>query len=72
MTAATVQLSRRQAIALTTRADLLEEEAALVAERGITWAGRLAGLSGYGYSGGSAADRRQIVEGMVALEACVR
>lgn len=54
--------------ALVTRADLLAEEAALIEERGITWRGRLAELGGYGRTGGSAADRRAIVEAMAALE----
>lgn len=61
-------LSRAHAVALTTRADLLAEEAALVLERRISWRGRLAELGDYGTSGGSASDRRAIVEGLARLE----
>jgi hypothetical protein len=61
-------LSGRQRIALTTRADLLAQESALVCERRITWQGRLGELGDYGLSGGSAADRRLIVEAMARLE----
>lgn len=63
------RVTREQRIALTTRADLLAEEAALVVEQRITWAGRLAQLGDYGTRGGSAADRRQIIEAMASLEA---
>lgn len=63
-------LTKSHVSALTTRADLLAEEAALVEERGINWRGRLAELgSFYGRSGGSALDRRLIIEAMARLEA---
>lgn len=54
---------------LTRRADLLAEEARIVAGGlGMTWANRLRDLGDYGRSGGSAADRRQIVETLAAIE----
>lgn len=62
-------LSRSQILALTTRADLLEEEAAEVRRRRISWRGRLAELGNYGTTGGSAADRRAIIEALASLEA---
>jgi hypothetical protein len=62
-------VTRSQRLALVSRADLLAEEAALVVERRLTWSGRLAELGDYGRSGGSAADRRLIVEAMAAMEA---
>lgn len=62
-------LTDSQILALTTRADLLGEEAAEVQRRGISWRGRLRELGDYGTSGGSAADRRAIVEALAALEA---
>lgn len=55
--------------ALTERADLLAEEAKLVCERGISWRGRLNELGDYGRAGGSALDRRTIVEYLAAVEA---
>lgn len=55
--------------ALVTRPDLLAAEALIVSERRIKWAGRLVELGCYGTSGGSAADRRRIIEAMAALEA---
>lgn len=61
-------LTRSQILALTTRADLLEEEAATIRRRRISWRGRLAELGTYGRSGGSAADRRAIVEALASLE----
>ena len=54
--------------ALTTRADLLAEEAALVAVGAINWRGRLRQLGDYGTRGGSAMDRRLIIEAMARLE----
>lgn len=54
--------------ALLDRADLLAEEAELVSERGINWRGRMKELGTYGLSGGSASDRRSIVQFMAALE----
>jgi hypothetical protein len=65
-------VTKSQRFALVTRADLLAEEAALVAERRITWRGRLRELGDYGTRGGSAADRRSIVEALAALEAETR
>jgi len=56
-------------VALTTRSDLLAEEAALVAAGSINWRGRLRQLGDYGTRGGSAMDRRLIVEAMARLEA---
>ena len=61
-------LSHSERWTLVHRPDLLAEEASLVAERGINWRGRLADLGGYGRSGGSAGDRRLIVEAMAKLE----
>lgn len=61
-------LTRSQIMALTTRADLLEEEAATIRRRRISWRGRLRELGSYGTTGGSAADRRAIVEALAALE----
>jgi len=51
------------------RPDLLADEAHIVATRRVTWGGRLAQIGDYGTSGGSAADRRSIIETMAALEA---
>lgn len=62
-------LSRAQIVALTTRSDLLEAECAQVRRRRISWRGRLAEMGDYGRGGGSAADRRLIIEAMAALEA---
>lgn len=54
---------------MTTRPDLLRSEAEIVRDRRITWAGRLAELGEFGrFGGGSALDRRLIVEGMAELE----
>jgi hypothetical protein len=61
-------LTRDQRCALVTRADLVASEAELVSSQHLTWAGRLAQLAGYGRSGGSALDRRLIVEAFAALE----
>lgn len=54
--------------ALTQRPDLLAEEAHRVYRNGLTWRGRFKQLGSYGTSGGSAADRRAIVEYMARLE----
>lgn len=55
--------------ALTRRADLLASEAGIVSSAKMTWAGRLRSLgTDYGRSGGSAADRRAVIEAMVAIE----
>lgn len=62
-------LTKSQRWALTTRADLLAEEAAIVVERKITWAGRARELADSGRSGVSAMDRRLLVEAMAAIEA---
>lgn len=65
----TANLTPDQRRALTTRADLLAAEAAIVRESRRTWAGRLAGLGDYGrFGGGSSLDRRLVVEAMAALE----
>lgn len=69
MTSAQTSLTAGHIFALTTRADLLAEEAALVCERSINWRGRLHELGDYGTRGGSAMDRRLIVEAMARLEA---
>lgn len=53
---------------LVERSDLLAEEAAKVAASGRNWRGRLADLGDYGTSGGSASDRRRIVEVLAAIE----
>lgn len=65
-------LSRSRQLALVTRADLLASEATLVSERSITWVGRAAELGDYGCAGGSAMDRRLIVEAMADLERGIR
>ena len=55
--------------ALTVRADLLEAECRSVRERRLTWRGRLKEMGEYGaVGGGSAADRRAIVEFMASVE----
>lgn len=60
--------ARRRRV-LVERPDLLAEEATRVAAARITWWRRLADLGGdYGRSGGTPADRRAIVEAMVAFE----
>lgn len=64
-----MDITRHQAIALSTRADLVEKECHIVIERRISWRGRLAELGDYGNSGGSSADRRAIVEAFAAMEA---
>lgn len=61
-------VSVAQARAMTTRPDLLRSEAEIVRDRRITWNGRLAEMGDYGFGGGSALDRRLIIEGMAALE----
>lgn len=62
-------LTEAQRQALTTRPDLLEAEACKVRQSRKTWAGRLADLGDYGkHGGGSAGDRRLVVEAMAALE----
>lgn len=54
---------------LTRRTDLLADEAEMIAENlGKTWADRLRDLGDYGRAGGSAADRRQIVQTMAYIE----
>lgn len=54
---------------LTRRTDLLAEEAEMIVENlGKTWADRLRDLGDYGRSGGSAADRRQIIETLAHIE----
>ncbi|MBJ7469667.1 MAG: hypothetical protein JHD16_00115 [Solirubrobacteraceae bacterium] len=54
---------------LTRRADLLADEAQTHSRRpSIGWTGRLEELGEYGRSGGSAADRRQIIETLAAIE----
>ncbi len=54
---------------LTRRADLLTEEAKVVGGAlGMTWGERLRDIGDYGRSGGSAADRRQIIETLAAIE----
>jgi hypothetical protein len=59
--------------ALLSRADLLAAESAIVSERHINWHGRLAEMGSYGkHDGGSAGDRRAVVEAMCALEMEVR
>ena len=63
------QLTRSQILALTTRADLLAEEAEEIQRRRISWRGRLRELGDYGTTGGSAADRRAIIEALAGLEA---
>ena len=62
-------LTRDHVYALVERSDLLEAEASLHQESGLTWAGRLNQLGSYGTSGGSAGDRRLIVEALTILEA---
>lgn len=55
------------------RPDLLAKEALLVSSHHINWRGRLAMLGDdYGSTGGSALDRRAIIEFMAALETEVR
>lgn len=61
-------LTAAQRHALATRADLLAEECRIKMMDRVTWAGRLAALGDYGSTGGSAADRRLIVEAMAAIE----
>lgn len=65
----TVTLTRSQVFAMSTRADLVAEEAETVRRRRISWRGRLSELGDYGTSGGSASDRRAIVEAFAAMEA---
>ena len=62
-------MTRSQRFALTTRPDLLAEEAKHVSESNLNWRGRLRELGDYGRTGGSAGDRRLIVEALAALEA---
>lgn len=63
-------LTEAQRLTLTRRNDLLAREAELVRDQRITWRGRLAQMGDYGsFGGGSATDRRLIVEAMAALEA---
>jgi hypothetical protein len=62
-------ISRDCAFALVTRPDLVAKEAELVSASNRNWRGRLHDLGDYGRSGGSAADRRRIVEAFAALEA---
>lgn len=59
---------RDQVWALVHRPDLLATEAKIVSDRNITWVGRLRDLDSYGRSGGSAMDRRMIVEFMAEIE----
>lgn len=62
-------ITRSQARALVNRLDLLSDEVALVHRQRITWESRLAQLGeSYGTSGGSAADRRRLIEAMAAAE----
>lgn len=61
-------MTREQRWALVNRPDLLAAEAALKVERRQTWTARLRELGDFGKCGGSAADRRLIVEAMAALE----
>ncbi len=61
-------LTREQTFILTTRPDLVAAECLIVSERGINWNGRAKELGRYGTSGGSAADRRTIVETFAAME----
>lgn len=67
-----LMLTLDQQVALTTRSDLLAAEAKCVSRDQVTWAGRLAALGDYGTTGGSAADRRRIVEALAAIERQVR
>ena len=53
---------------LVDRPDLLAEEAKIVSERRLTWRGRLREFGDYGTTGGSAADRRAIVEALAQME----
>lgn len=61
-------MTRDQLRALVTRADLLEAECRVRQAEGVTWAGRARALRDYGRSGGSAMDRRLLVEAMAELE----
>lgn len=61
-------LTRSQQFALVTRPDLVASEAQIVSDEGINWKGRLAMLGDYGTRGGSAGDRRLIVEAFAAME----
>lgn len=60
-------LTAAQRFALSSRTDLLAAEAALVSERRITWAGRFAEMRDFGRAGGSAMDRRLVIEGMAVI-----
>lgn len=62
-------LTHSERWALVNRADLLESECAVVREQRINWHGRKRQTEGMGRGGGSALDRRLIIEAMAKLEA---
>jgi hypothetical protein len=67
-----MELTRAHMQALTQRADLLESECAIKQDMGLTWNGRREQMRGTGQSGGSALDRRLIIEAMAIIEQEVR
>jgi hypothetical protein len=66
------EITRAQAQALVSRSDLLSAECHAKTVQRLNWHGRLSRLEGYGVSGGSAGDRKLIVEALASLEGQVR